>query len=219
MPRGFSRGLRFSFQSKSTRVHLPVLEGYKLISSWLMHAILSEMKSFSFSGKEFLYEKTKEIEGLNKEFQRQIQILVEDHRKEVDVIIFCFKLILSDVEGFSTDKWSIWRSSQPCAPAINRWQRHFLSFAYTPRSSSVWRWGSMEVWQTIFEPVANFCSLHNDKILQFLVATSGARGYKVFHNCSLRLSFLSLELNGEICRMRSRFRTTQVCPFGHEGTG
>lgn len=69
-----------------------------------MHAILSEMKSFSSSGKEFLYEKTKEIEGLNKEFQRQIRILVEDHRKEVDVIIFCFKLILSEVEGFSTDK-------------------------------------------------------------------------------------------------------------------
>ena len=46
------------------------------------------------------------VEGLNKEFQRQIQILVEDHRKEVDVIIFCFKLILSDVEGFSTDKCS-----------------------------------------------------------------------------------------------------------------
>ena len=35
-----------------------------------------------------LHEKNKEIDGMNKEFQRQIQILVEDHRKEVDVSIF-----------------------------------------------------------------------------------------------------------------------------------
>ena len=39
-----------------------------------------------------LHDKNKEIDGMNKEFQRQIQILVEDHRKEVDVSIF-FKLI------------------------------------------------------------------------------------------------------------------------------
>ena len=32
-----------------------------------------------------LHEQSKEIDALNKEFQRQIQILVEDHRKEVDV--------------------------------------------------------------------------------------------------------------------------------------
>ena len=35
-----------------------------------------------------LHDKNKEIDGMNKEFQRQIQILVEDHRKEVDVSIF-----------------------------------------------------------------------------------------------------------------------------------
>ena len=34
-----------------------------------------------------LHGKNKEIDGMNKEFQRQIQILVEDHRKEVDVSI------------------------------------------------------------------------------------------------------------------------------------
>ena len=39
------------------------------------------------TGREMLYEKNKEIEGMNKEFQRQIQILVEDHKKEVDVSI------------------------------------------------------------------------------------------------------------------------------------
>ena len=40
------------------------------------------------AGKEMLHDKNKEIDGMNKEFQRQIQILVEDHRKEVDVSIF-----------------------------------------------------------------------------------------------------------------------------------
>ena len=35
-----------------------------------------------------LLEKNKEIDGMNKEFQRQIQVLVEDHKKEVDVSIF-----------------------------------------------------------------------------------------------------------------------------------
>lgn len=51
-------------------------------------------KFFSFNtlfvfmtGKEMLHDKNKEIDGMNKEFQRQIQILVEDHRKEVDVSI------------------------------------------------------------------------------------------------------------------------------------
>lgn len=39
------------------------------------------------TGKEMLHDKNKEIDGMNKEFQRQIQILVEDHRKEVDVSI------------------------------------------------------------------------------------------------------------------------------------
>lgn len=39
------------------------------------------------TGREMLHEKNKEIEGMNKEFQRQIQILVEDHKKEVDVSI------------------------------------------------------------------------------------------------------------------------------------
>ena len=38
-------------------------------------------------GREMLHEKSKEIDGLNKEFQRQIQVLVEDHKKEVDVSI------------------------------------------------------------------------------------------------------------------------------------
>lgn len=41
--------------------------------------------SVSLIGKEMLQDKNKEIDALNKEFQRQIQILVEDHRKEVDV--------------------------------------------------------------------------------------------------------------------------------------
>ena len=44
------------------------------------------------TGKEMLHDKNKEIDGMNKEFQRQIQILVEDQRKEIDVSIF-FKLI------------------------------------------------------------------------------------------------------------------------------
>ena len=53
----------------------------------------TEMFSFNtlfvfLTGKEMLHEKNKEIDGMNKEFQRQIQILVEDHRKEVDVSIF-----------------------------------------------------------------------------------------------------------------------------------
>ena len=34
------------------------------------------------------HEKNKEIDGMNKEFQRQIQVLVEDHKKQVDVSIF-----------------------------------------------------------------------------------------------------------------------------------
>lgn len=38
-------------------------------------------------GREMLHEKNKEIDGMNKEFQRQIQVLVEDHKKEVDVSI------------------------------------------------------------------------------------------------------------------------------------
>ena len=42
-------------------------------------------------GREMLHEKNKEIDGMNKEFQRQIQVLVEDHRKEVDVSI-CIEL-------------------------------------------------------------------------------------------------------------------------------
>ena len=40
-----------------------------------------------------LHDKNKEIDGLNKEFQRQIQILVEDHKKEVDVSIRCVVFI------------------------------------------------------------------------------------------------------------------------------
>jgi len=36
-------------------------------------------------GKEVMHEKNKEIDAINKEHQRQIQILVEDHAKEVDV--------------------------------------------------------------------------------------------------------------------------------------
>ena len=43
----------------------------------------------SIIGREMLHDKNKEIDGLNKEFQRQIQILVEDHKKEVDVSIRC----------------------------------------------------------------------------------------------------------------------------------
>lgn len=45
--------------------------------------------SVSLIGKEMLHDKNKEIDALNKEFQRQIQILVEDHRKEVDVSMEC----------------------------------------------------------------------------------------------------------------------------------
>lgn len=43
------------------------------------------------TGREMLHEKNKEIDGMNKEFQRQIQVLVEDHKKEVDVSI-CVEL-------------------------------------------------------------------------------------------------------------------------------
>ena len=43
----------------------------------------------SIVGREMLHDKNKEIDGLNKEFQRQIQVLVEDHKKEVDVSIRC----------------------------------------------------------------------------------------------------------------------------------
>ena len=43
----------------------------------------------SIIGREMLHDKNKEIDGLNKEFQRQIQVLVEDHKKEVDVSIRC----------------------------------------------------------------------------------------------------------------------------------
>ena len=41
----------------------------------------------SIIGREMLHDKNKEIDGLNKEFQRQIQVFVEDHKKEVDVSI------------------------------------------------------------------------------------------------------------------------------------
>lgn len=51
--------------------------------------IVSFNKLFVFmTGKEMLHEKNKEIDGMNKEFQRQIQVLVEDHKKEVDVSTF-----------------------------------------------------------------------------------------------------------------------------------
>ena len=43
----------------------------------------------SIIGREMLHDKNKEIDGLNREFQRQIQVLVEDHKKEVDVSIRC----------------------------------------------------------------------------------------------------------------------------------
>ena len=42
----------------------------------------------SIIGREMLHDKNKEIDGLNKEVQRQIQVLVEDHKKEVDVSCF-----------------------------------------------------------------------------------------------------------------------------------
>ena len=45
----------------------------------------------SIIGREMLHDKNKEIDGLNKEFQRQIQVLVEDHKKEVDVSIRRFQ--------------------------------------------------------------------------------------------------------------------------------
>ena len=47
----------------------------------------------SIIGREMLHDKNKEIDGLNKEFQRQIQVLVEDHKKEVDVSIRCVVFI------------------------------------------------------------------------------------------------------------------------------
>ena len=43
---------------------------------------------YVLTGREMLHDKNKEIDGLNKEFQRQIQVLVEDHKKEVDVSIW-----------------------------------------------------------------------------------------------------------------------------------
>ena len=46
------------------------------------------------TGREMFHEKNKEIDGMNKEFQRQIQVLVEDHKKEVDVSIFVKLLLL-----------------------------------------------------------------------------------------------------------------------------
>ena len=48
-----------------------------------------------------LYEKNREIDGMNKEFQRQIQILVEDHKKEVDVSIFVKLLFLRKLKIIS----------------------------------------------------------------------------------------------------------------------
>ena len=36
-------------------------------------------------GKELIREKSSEIDGIHKEHQRQIQVIAEDHRKEVDV--------------------------------------------------------------------------------------------------------------------------------------
>lgn len=48
--------------------------------------------------KEMLHDKNKEIDGMNKEFQRQIQILVEDHRKEVDHLMEKFAECVQDSE-------------------------------------------------------------------------------------------------------------------------
>lgn len=48
--------------------------------------------------KEMLHDKNKEIDALNKEFQRQIQILVEDHRKEVDNLMEKFAECVQDSE-------------------------------------------------------------------------------------------------------------------------
>ncbi|KAK2551734.1 hypothetical protein P5673_027336 [Acropora cervicornis] len=59
---------------------------------------MKELRSENDRRKEFLHEKTKEIEGLNKEFQRQIQILVEDHRKEVDNLMEKFAECVQDSE-------------------------------------------------------------------------------------------------------------------------
>jgi len=53
------------------------------------------------TGREMLYEKNREIDGMNKEFQRQIQILVEDHKKEVDVSIFVKLLFLRKLKIIS----------------------------------------------------------------------------------------------------------------------
>ena len=59
-------------------------------------------KLFMFmTGREMLYEKNREIDGMNKEFQRQIQILVEDHKKEVDVSIFVKLLFLRKLKIIS----------------------------------------------------------------------------------------------------------------------
>ena len=41
------------------------------------------------TGREMVHEKNKEVDGMNKEFQRQIQILVESHKEEVDVSVWC----------------------------------------------------------------------------------------------------------------------------------
>ena len=58
------------------------------------------------TGREMLYEKNREIDGMNKEFQRQIQILVEDHKKEVDVSIFVKLLFLRKLKIISiTAPW------------------------------------------------------------------------------------------------------------------
>lgn len=48
--------------------------------------------------REMLHEKKKEIEEMNKEFQRQIQILVEDHKKEVDNLMEKFAECVQDSE-------------------------------------------------------------------------------------------------------------------------
>ncbi|KAL9958654.1 hypothetical protein ACROYT_G035702 [Oculina patagonica] len=48
--------------------------------------------------REMLHEKNKEIDGMNKEFQRQIQVLVEDHKKEVDHLMEKFAECVQDSE-------------------------------------------------------------------------------------------------------------------------
>ena len=55
------------------------------------------------TGRDMLHEKNKEIDGMNKEFQRQIQVLVEDHKKEVDVSI-CRKMFISFVPSVEQRK-------------------------------------------------------------------------------------------------------------------